>query len=728
MPTCGHCLSRNRECVFESRSDKRRSVGDHHHQQGQELTQDRRISTRKSVKLFSARVKQLQDFIVSHGLPVPPPPGRQNASTLDNLMETYPSSPSEGQPDDPMDSGLLMEPSMNSLRGSETVQLNNQSTHTDVTMLGMDSSYPVSASTIPNDVSTQFDWSNDVAFDSLPTTGADWVWNAPGFDIPFADSNLDGPTASALMDLYASASGRPVPEISDALAGWDPETDFQVEEEDHTEVTSQISERMGGLLASKGGKWRFYGATSNLHLARLRSTPSSVPTKCLQQVTLNSSRLKLLGLDIPVEPVLEQRLIDLFFAWHNSSMHVVDKECFERGRSLYTDDHRDSEFYSEFLVNAICAVGAALESDRHPALPVPLPDFFSKRAKALLELELDEPKVATVQGLAIMSCHEVSFMQDTRAWLYSGMAVRLAFDLGLHISTQKYVDEGSMSHEESNARNIAVWGCFMNDRDCGLYLGRPFHSNIKDLASDLPIVNNTHESTSMWTAVMSGGSAPENVQPLLNAQNPLMEKSIALHLIMSSLGHQLYASENTTNLELQRLAHDTFAQLRDWRENLPTELDLDMTTLETTKTLPHILVLHMHYALLVIILHRPFCSRYYVQPRPLVGRGPQHAREMCIQSAVDIAKLLVCYKRQYTLRRISNQAVHTTFTAALILVYAVVSGIGIASQFRESLESHLDTTCEALSELGEAFPNANRALDVLLAAKRSWQARMLRKV
>lgn len=52
-----------------------------------------------------------------------------------------------------------------------------------------------------------------------------------------------------------------------------------------------------------------------------------------------------------------------------------------------------------------------------------------------------------------------------------------------------------------------------------------------------------------------------------------------------------YASENTTNLELQRLALDTFAQIRDWRENLPTELDLDVTTLETTKILPHILVL-----------------------------------------------------------------------------------------------------------------------------------------
>jgi hypothetical protein len=44
------------------------------------------------------------------------------------------------------------------------------------------------------------------------------------------------------------------------------------------------------------------------------------------------------------------------------------------------------------------------------------------------------------------------------------MAVRLAFDLGLHTSTRRYVSEGSMSLQEANARNVAVWGCFMNDR------------------------------------------------------------------------------------------------------------------------------------------------------------------------------------------------------------------------------------------------------------------------
>jgi hypothetical protein len=131
----------------------------------------------------------------------------------------------------------------------------------------------------------------------------------------------------------------------------------------------------------------------------------------------------------------------------------------------------------------------------------------------------------------------------------------------------------------------------------------------------------------------------------------------------------------------------------------------------------------MHYSLFVITLHRPFCSAHYIQPQPLVGRGPQHARQMCVQSAVDIAKLLTHYKRRYTLRRANIQAVHITFTAALILVYAMVSGI--ANESRDDFKSHLDICCGALADLGDAFNSANRALDILLASKRSWQARMI---
>lgn len=50
-----------------------------------------------------------------------------------------------------------------------------------------------------------------------------------------------------------------------------------------------------------------------------------------------------------------------------------------------------------------------------------MPEYFASRAKAILEIELDEPQVATVQGLAVLSSYEAAATRDTRAWVYSGM-------------------------------------------------------------------------------------------------------------------------------------------------------------------------------------------------------------------------------------------------------------------------------------------------------------------
>jgi hypothetical protein len=70
-----------------------------------------------------------------------------------------------------------------------------------------------------------------------------------------------------------------------------------------------------------------------------------------------------------------------------------------------------------------CALGAAFEARYHPTFitfPKSLSEFFADRAKALLEIELDSPCVATVQALVILSSHEAASNRDARGWLYSG--------------------------------------------------------------------------------------------------------------------------------------------------------------------------------------------------------------------------------------------------------------------------------------------------------------------
>jgi hypothetical protein len=50
-------------------------------------------------------------------------------------------------------------------------------------------------------------------------------------------------------------------------------------------------------------------------------------------------------------------------------------------------------------------------------------EFFSARAKALLDIEMDSPTIATVQALVVMSASEAALTRDARGWLYSGTLI-----------------------------------------------------------------------------------------------------------------------------------------------------------------------------------------------------------------------------------------------------------------------------------------------------------------
>ena len=79
-------------------------------------------------------------------------------------------------------------------------------------------------------------------------------------------------------------------------------------------------------------------------------------------------------------------------------------------------------FYGS-LLGFRCAVGAAFESRYHPTFvtfPKSLVSFFVDRSRMFLEGELDDPTVATIQAIMVLSCHEVGNGNKSRGWLYSG--------------------------------------------------------------------------------------------------------------------------------------------------------------------------------------------------------------------------------------------------------------------------------------------------------------------
>lgn len=121
----------------------------------------------------------------------------------------------------------------------------------------------------------------------------------------------------------------------------------------------------------------------------------------------------------------------------------------------------------------------------------------------------------------------------------------------------------------------------------------------------------------------------------------------------------------------------------------------------------------MQFYAVSIFLHRPYFSRNSRNQQVSI-----QAQNACAEAAQSMVKLIRLYRKQHTLRRSNVQIVHLLFTASLIHIYTTCSSQGRAS---EMAMLDLQFCCQALGEIGVAYKNATRALEVIICIKREWQ-------
>ena len=122
----------------------------------------------------------------------------------------------------------------------------------------------------------------------------------------------------------------------------------------------------------------------------------------------------------------------------------------------------------------------------------------------------------------------------------------------------------------------------------------------------------------------------------------------------------------------------------------------------------------MQYHCILVITTRPF----FASAKKLRGLLPSEiavTRDACTSSANSVARLLQIYRRIYGLRRINIQAVHLIFTVTLIHVF---TACGATDQVRSDVAwKNLEICSQALSEIGLAYKNSARALEVIMGMK-----------
>lgn len=218
-----------------------------------------------------------------------------------------------------------------------------------------------------------------------------------------------------------------------------------------------MESRISNTLGSLGENMRKMTSASSSRLAEklLNSTESfgsfimwmpepSLPSRYSGSIEMPSREIQL-------------ALIDQFFNERHESLAMMIRYHF------YEQLETKGLMITPLLLNIIYAHAA-----RFLTLPgCPKTEVFYHRARRLVDDFMDVPRVSTVVALCLLSLYEPSpaiyrpGAHHCRQWQYSGMAFRMAIELGLHSDNNVH---SSLTPVEVELRRRVFWACYELDK------------------------------------------------------------------------------------------------------------------------------------------------------------------------------------------------------------------------------------------------------------------------
>ncbi|OJD40763.1 nitrogen assimilation transcription factor nit-4 [Diplodia corticola] len=455
------------------------------------------------------------------------------------------------------------------------------------------------------------------------------------------------------------------------------------------------------LLAPKGhlgidqtsGSVRFFGSLMNCHLPSDKATASK-SSEVVEHARRATKTIRLLSQET------HDHLMHLFWEHFNAVLHVIHKEAF-----LADYEHGSPHFYSPFLHICILAVGFRYADKARPDIQrialEPRESTFHREAKFMLDVELERPGgIPQVQALLLLANCECSVGRDHTGWLYSGMGVRLAFDIGLHLETRS----SGLSEREVDVRHMALWACVIFDKYWSLFLGRP--TAIK--SSDLEVYTLAKRFERLGTCLPNG--------PELSLETQIYEALIDLMEIAGKAAENREATAMTGSSS-DRTDHRSVValdrELSGWYSRLPEALRWEPANIQTAPR--SFFVLHQQYHSVHIQIRRPL-ARYEdsVSPEAKDLSGDTvvvSARKACTGHAIAVVKNFWHYRQRFSAKQIFCAAMQTAGVACTTLIadLAFVKDVKERNQILKCLK------CMAVSlqDMSAIFAPAERMCLVL---------------
>ncbi|KAF9934717.1 hypothetical protein FBU30_000575 [Linnemannia zychae] len=178
-----------------------------------------------------------------------------------------------------------------------------------------------------------------------------------------------------------------------------------------------------------------------------------------------------------------QYLVHVYFECFHQHWMIVDKQKF---LAQLKDPASPPD---PLLLVAICAAGAKY-SDHEGLCAEPgnlstIGEQFLTHARILLQDRFDMPSMSTLQALLILYWCQVQTGRASLRFMYVGMAIRMAQEIGLNrpLDAKRLKD---MDEREVQIRKTIWWSCYQADRWTSAALGKPMVISDVDCVVDYP--------------------------------------------------------------------------------------------------------------------------------------------------------------------------------------------------------------------------------------------------
>lgn len=308
------------------------------------------------------------------------------------------------------------------------------------------------------------------------------------------------------------------------------------------------------------------GSTTQLSLQPTRQSDFHEPS---MELNWEESAIANCAMFLQLPPDKIRHLLATHWTWVHPTFMFVNRSMFLQDAAV------GGEFFSPLLLTVIC-----LHSTRFTGHE--LNERLFSFAKMLIGHEIhDAPTIPRTQAFLQLSAREIGRGSISQAWLYSGIAFRMALDMGLFVANSQESSTLERTKKQQLGRKLA-WSCYLWDKAMSLYLGRS--PSLQTAPAGLPDDLQSSRDKDDWSPYGVAGSSPA-YRTAPSCAEACFQNFCTLGVIICDILLNLYGQHSTQNASL--FVSSTRDRLEGWYQNLPPNLRMGASPVVCPS--PHIL-------------------------------------------------------------------------------------------------------------------------------------------